>query len=513
MAVLTLRRALLAALAASAAGAGCTALLDFDALQAGDPAAPGDDAGAGDASLDGDVAADAGADADAADAIELGKPCALDADCDEGDACTVDVCDPATQTCKPRTGWHGLGLFAESEGAQVVLQADDVGLPVVLATDTAFYLSAWYKKANHQTDARVRVYAADSAANPTDAELSAFALGLGVRATPGLAMGATDLTMLVAVDVEPTVGGMRFVSVDPTTLALHQSVSLGGTAHDGDPRRMAPTLFTSGGVRVGMWVAGGTLWTERNEVPTNVEATTATHVVGFAPIAGAADAPFGALVERDATGSTETKLWSRGAASFGALSGDAPGGRFGVASAIVDATGSAQRGPASLLAWSFSAGAYPQLRFAAAGCAAGATACSSVSFDVAGMPAVGYAPALAAVTPALHPIDRDVSLAYALALADAQKAGNTASILFGAVTRQRLAPADGGLATTVEVNPPGVPLASVSVPASTSIAGALGQAATGITPRGKVLFAWVTRDATTTKATLRAQRFYLRDCP
>lgn len=477
---------------AFAALAGCSALLDTASLQGG--VAPVDDAGAD----------------DAGDAGTTSRPCTSDLDCEDGEPCTLDACDTSAGRCKPSAPWTGLALDPVVATEKLVFEAADIGRPTVTQDDAAFYLAAWYRGAGGTTDARVRRSDHGAKLSPIDADLRT-ALGVaGIAATPGMFAADGGLALLGA--VQPTSGAateMRVVALVASTLTpTGTPTKLAVPPHDGDAHRVATSIVSRGlGDFVAMWVSQGDLWTADRGGVTHPAA--ARGVVGFAPIVGKIDQPYGALLERDASPSPATQLWSQnGGAGLSTLDGDGSGVRAGVAATPLGAPGDAEL---TVLGWAYGD---QTLRFAAASCSAVAGRClASAALGAPGTSASGVDPALSAITPKNRPLDRDVAESWVVASQDPNDATKTVDSVFGMVFRLHFAALgdDAGAPKTVEVNPPAVRLATSAHLGTSSRPGStLSTPVVAIAPSGDVLFAWVRHE--TDKARLVESRHKLVTC-
>jgi hypothetical protein len=501
---------------------GCSAFLDTESLQAGSGGAGGaagtdggGDTDAGDGSA-GD-AADSGADAEA-DA-PLGKPCVSDLDCEDGNACTLDTCnvpDGGTSgVCNPSQPWTGLGIEpnANHPNEDLVLTADDVGVPVLVSDDKNIVLAAWFKNGT-QTDITIRKYQDDAITGPTDTTLASVLSGFeGFAASPAMLWEAFPRRVRIMFPGDPTgIAGVGMFQWDfdvdqmQASTSQPQQADLAAPGYDTSALLFAPRLYQANADEIGMWIQNQHLWVHDKNGSSAV--FTQKNVVGFTPMMGTGG-EHAAIETTDSNGTSQTtEIWTRNATALTQIPNNQPGGaRLGVAStAITD--GLFAFNPLNVIDYSYvTQSQYPIVDYFAATC--DATSCTSVQLPpgAASQPFVGSFPTIDSAGTPNAPNEREAALSFVLPFDDPKDSTKTVAALLG--TAFHLTTSNVSVDEKI-INPPEFSIGAAEGPKGSGNL-AIVQTATTVTPTRQVFFAWVERSSG--KSKLKVRRFRIKQCP
>lgn len=500
---------------------GCSAMLDTDSLQAGSGGASGAGAGGeggtapdgGDAEAS-DDGSDGGAEADA------GKPCRSDLDCEDGDSCTADRCDlPDGGTsgfCRASKPWTGLAIEPNPKHPQedVVLTADDIGLPMLAGDDQNTVLAAWYRS-NGKTDVKLRSYKENASLGSTETNLSSV-LGTfeGFGASPGMRFQILPRRIRLVFPGDPTgVSGMGMFQwdLDPDQLQASQSQptahDLQAAGYDTAPELAAPRLFWDWGQldEIAMWLQKGQLWV--HDTTNGSQAVfTSKKVTGFTPLLGKSG-EHAALMTDDTTSGPTTEIWTRGTTSLTQVASKQPGDLpLGIASTTIT-EGNYNGNPLNVITYAYMGSSkYPIVESFAAVCDATSCTSGSLPSGQGAQPSVGMFPTIdSSPTPSAKD-ERDLALSIVLPFDDANDATMTDAALVGSA----LHVTTSGLAVDEKpINPPQFAIGAATLPKA-SKAIPIAQTALFVTPTRQVFFAWVERGASS--ATLKVRRYQIRSC-
>ncbi|MET0596213.1 MAG: hypothetical protein ABW133_26185, partial [Polyangiaceae bacterium] len=430
---------------------GCSLALDTDALKKGTGGAGGSGGSGGTGgTLDGGA--------------EGGVACNSDLDCQPVDAvngCNRYQCGP-NKTCTGPVPYSGLGVVSIAGNvAETADEADDIGMPVLLADGTDLILAAW-KKNGATTNIVIRKYDEDRPElSAVTAELNAITMGRfeSVSSSPALIVRGVPRKLRMLGAAKPTgvaATGMYQLDVDLANLRMSAmqpaKADVGVTGYDTNPRGPAPRFLpTLVGEPAGMWIQQGKLF--GFDATGGGELFGSKRVIGFAPLA--ANAGLHAALETTELGSTDdqgqTELWTRNSPSLTSLINDQPGARRrGVATTATGAEGSG--GPLNFVVWAFEKAGTASLFYAAAGC--DANSCASI-----GSPAGTGDVILPATDPAVASArvgmtsERDLAVTFELSGPDPLRPGMTNTALIGGLSRLGPNP-DGGTLASTALNPP-----------------------------------------------------------
>lgn len=476
----------------------CSVVLDTDALQKGTGGAGGGGGSGGTGGTDAGIA------------------CNSDLDCQPLEAvngCNRYQCG-ANKTCSAPVPYTGLGVVSIAGGVtEAADEADDIGMPVLLADGTDIFLAAW-KKDGATTNIVLRKYDEEHPElGAMDVELNAITMGRfeSVSSSPGLMVRGVPRKLRMLGAAKPmgvAATGMYQLDVDVASLRMSAmqptKADVGVPGYDTNPRGPAPRLLPGPALAepVGVWIQQGRLF--GFDASGGGELFGTKRVIGFSPLA--ASAGLHVALETTELGSTDdqgqTELWTRGSPALTSLMNDQPGARRrGVAATATGAEGS---GILNFVVWAFEKAGTASLFYAAAGC--DANSCASI-----GSPAGTGDVILPATEPAVASArvgttsERDLAVTFELSAPDPNRPGMTNTALVGGLSRLGPNP-DGGTLSSTALNP-----ASFVVAYTTQGSAAISPSAVVMTSGGTMMVAWVDRSAN--RAILKTRRFQVKSCP
>jgi hypothetical protein len=504
----------------------CSLLLDTESLQGGTTATSVTaTTGAGGSGQGGAGGGDRDAMATKdAPAFEAGRACNSDTDCLPGldvDGCTLYTCGGSDdRTCKPpKPNTGGLGIVAAGP-IDVVMTADEIGYPSVLADGSDFVMGAWHKT-GAATDVLLVKYPPSQGA--AKVELSALAPGVfrSYGSSPGFVTRTQvprKIRMLLAAERLGDAGGMgmRLVDLDVPTLnnnvklANMQPADPGVGGYDTPPRSFPPRMIAPMSIvqePAGMWIQQEKLYYFDGTVA--AEGFGAKRVLGFSPLGGpGVHAALETAEPMDGgSGPQRTELWSAGSATLISLTGDQPGPRRGVASTFASEGGS----NVNFVAWSFdSRTGIPQFNYVAAFCLG--ASCSSLALPGQDMKIPAVFPELTSSGVMGNPTSRDVVQSFEVVLADPTQTSKATSVLFAGASRFNFPSPDLTMGSSAEMNPPIFIVDTASGDIGLAPGEVLGPSSVAVTADGQILIAWVVHPGPG-MSVLKARRFAIKKCP
>jgi hypothetical protein len=518
------RIAVLGVTLATAGGAGCSFLLDFDSLGGGPPpsASVPLDAGSGGSSNVIDAATGGGgsggnagtvddaATSDTTPEATADKDCTSDLDCIDTatDAC-VHVSCGADHKCSPPELWKGPAVEAVAD-AEKVLEADEIGIPQLIADDRDIVLAA-YSKVGATTNVEFRRYPDNPSLGASKGDLLALAPGrfTAFAASPALYIESLPrrLRVLVPASVaEAGAVGMQLLWLDigPGALKLTPQQpsppDLGVTGYDTSPLISAPQFFDSQLKVKAMWVQHQKLFL--HDGTTAAEAFAAKKVTDFALLTGLG--VHAAIETTDATGAHATELWSEGASGLSQLVDDELGHpRLGVSATSTDESGQ----KINVVSWSYQTPAGPVGRATGATCKM-VDACTSARLP-GGETSASFFPRVASARAPGSATERILASTSIFGFVDPAHPDMALSALIGTLAWIKT-PASGD-PEFAPFNPSAIVIAAAVGPASAPPGATLGEPALVVTPTGQIMSAWVEHPAPG-KSVLATRRYRVKMC-